>query len=207
LEWVLIGFASVVAVATWKLLRSDDKPAKVPIAEVRDGEVTRVAGVVSVEKPLLAPYTGRECVYYRLEVSQNQIDRRIDAQVDEQCDFRIQDESGIAEVRVEGATFEVVGDFVELERASRLSERAQELARAHGWALQEIAQVTITEAIIPVGGTINIVGAAVRVPATEATSEERGYRDSPDTIPVFSSPLVLGEEREAVWIDSGESEA
>lgn len=186
------------------MLRPDKRlrAKRTSIADVLDHKSARVSGVVSADSALRAPYTGRKCVYFRLELRQTQLDRVIDFKVDQRCNFWIQDESGSAEVLVEAATFEVVADFVEVERASRLSERGQEVVRTYGWKLEDIAQVTIHEAIVPLAEPIDIVGRSVREPTKQATSEERGFRDAPSTVPVFSSPLVLGPDREAVWVDT-----
>lgn len=73
--------------------------------------------------------------------------------------------------------------------------------------MEELAQVTLREAVILVGDTVQIVGAAVRVPAQDAGRHERGYRDGAGSIPVFSAPLLLAEDREPIWIGrEGKSE-
>ena len=204
--WLLVVFGSAAALGTFALMRPNEiqrlaKRKPNLISEAGEREVVKVAGVVSAEEVLKAPYSGRPCVYYRLEFRQVSAQEESNAFAEDRRAFRIEDESSVAEIDVEGATFNVTCDYVEMERASRLSQRAQDLAAENNWSIFEIAQVTISEGIVEIGSAIDIVGSPVHVPSTQASSQERGYRDLPNTIPVFSAPLLIGTEREPVWID------
>jgi len=116
-------------------------------------------------------------------------------------DFTIADETGTAQILVERAAFEVVADFVEMERASALSAAGQALLATLGWPLPPIASVELCEAVVPIDADIEVAGSATREPELVPAAGERGYRDGQASLPVFSGEVtVLGEKRERRWI-------
>lgn len=203
--WFLGMFVALAALLSYRLLRPNalkrlQATSVSNISEVVEHEVCKVRGTVSSTGLLRAPYTNRPCVYYRLEFFQNGV-FLTDSAVQRQCDFQIEDESGVAEVRVESAVFNVVCDYVEMERASRLSPRALELAKEHKWPIEDIAQVSIREGIVALDEPIDVIGQCVRIPSKQIHSEERGYRGLPATTPIFSSNVVVDNDREPIWLE------
>ncbi len=52
-------------------LRAIGKHKRVSIADVKEGEIVSIQGTIQpVEKPLIAPITGRRCVHYAVEVAE-----------------------------------------------------------------------------------------------------------------------------------------
>ncbi|HEY4058607.1 MAG TPA: hypothetical protein VGM39_18470 [Kofleriaceae bacterium] len=149
--------------------------------------VARVLGIVSCDRPLFAPYTGRPCVYWRLEIRQQKFKDSFLFHRAVACDFALLDKTGRAMVSGGACTYDVVANFVEMERASSLSVKAREVARAHGVRLGEIAQVEVCEAVVVVGDQIEVEGRAMR----EGTNL------------TFAGGRVIGLARDAVMLRRG----
>ncbi len=159
------------------------------IAETGDATLVRIRGEANGEQPLRAPYSGRACVYYKLEVTFAQFNRRERLEHSERCDLSVTDDTGVARVQSAKAAFEVAPCAGEATRASRLSERAREVLRERGWGVPEIAAVTIAESVIAVGDIVDVAGTPVR----EARADdvvERGFRDAPLTL-MFSGEVYV----------------
>lgn len=126
---LLYSLAAAALLTTLALMRPTPtkrlrKANTVLISDVEDHKAGKVQGVVGCNAPLRS-YTNRDCVYFRVEFTQDQAHQRSDAFIEERCDFRVEDKSGVAEVCSDGASFDVPMDFVEVERASRLSKQAR----------------------------------------------------------------------------------
>jgi hypothetical protein len=160
-----------------------------------------VSGTVSCDAPLIAPYTGRSCAYWRLEFVQQQLDRIATLTTVEATDFTIDDGSGRAEILVETCEVDVVSNYVEMERARNLSQKANALALRYEWGpFEDIAQVNVREAIIAIGDQIDVDGVGTREPARHHRGEQ-GYREAAQTILVFSrGTRVRGRQRHSVFI-------
>jgi len=172
-----------------------------PIGSAPEGKLIRVRGKVACSEPLKAPYTGRLCAYFRLELLYRASDK-VFSRVHEACrDFTVTDKTGAAQILSERAAVEVVADFVEMERASWLSPTGRAVLAELGWELPEIASVELCEAVIPIDGEIEVAGSATREPGLGPVAGERGYREGPGGLLVFSGDTVLlGERRERRWI-------
>ncbi|HUS29042.1 MAG TPA: hypothetical protein VMZ53_11040 [Kofleriaceae bacterium] len=159
------GFVLTTAAFAIAFMRSQRGPKEpiVPIASAPDGVRLRVLGKVVLDgEPLRAPWTGRACVYYRLELRVFSGQARTVDTVAGACDFAVRDDSGQAQVLSEHATFDLEADIVEAAPAASLSEKSRDLIREHGWNVPEVAQVELSEAALEVGATINVVGAPTR---------------------------------------------
>ena len=169
------------------------------IADVAEGEHVIVRGRVTCRSPIVAPYTGRPCAYWRFEVHQL-ADSVITSTL--AVDFRLEDATGVADVIVEVCSFDVVVNYVEMSRATNLSAKARSLFAQFGFPheIAQIAQVNVGEAIVAVGEEIEVEGTATREPLPP-DSQERGYREGGGTKLVFSrGAVVRGLARDSFYI-------
>src|ERR1044072_3899130 len=95
-----------------------------PISTAAVEGVVYVAGTVRATRTLVAPYTGRACVYWRLEISHSAFQNSWRDVAAQQCDFEIFDPTGRATVFAERCTYDVGTDTVATDRASSISELA-----------------------------------------------------------------------------------
>jgi hypothetical protein len=161
----------------------------------------RVGGKVECATPLAAAYTGRPCVYYRIELHCDFGADLVDREHDQRVDFTIVENAAVAQILVERARFEVVADLVEMGRASELSAKARALIARLGWTVPTVARVELCEAVVELARPIEIAGAATCEPDLRASPTERGFRDAQAPALVFSGePTVLGERRERRWL-------
>jgi hypothetical protein len=196
LIWVVVAMAAFAAGVVVAIRRA--RLGRVPlrkIASAPEGLEIRVRGKVRAPEPLVAPYTGRTCVYWRIEYRAFVDGSDLLGTVQQQIDFAIADSSGSAKVLVERAKFEVVADIVELGRASELTPAGRALVMKHGWEIPEVARIELCEAIVATDSPIDIVGPATREPDHAPSSEVRGYRESQATLLVFSSDHVVVEPK------------
>lgn len=171
------------------------------IADVVEGASVRITGTVACAAPLAAPYTGRACAYWRLEMIQQQFGRVATLTALDATDFTIDDGSGRAQVLVEACEIDVVSNYVEMERARLLSDKAKALAAQYEWGpFEDVAQVNVREAIIAIGDDIDVEGIATREPAAQTDGAERGYRDAASVLIFSTGTRVIGKQREAVLI-------
>ncbi len=179
----------------------------IAIANAADGTEVRIGGTVSCASPLVAPYSGRACVYWRLEFMQQAFENSWAGSAFDATDFTIEDGTGRAEVIVEVCAFDVVANFVEMERATHLSQKARELSLRYEWgAFADVAQVEILEAIVAVGEDIEVAGTGTREPELREVGE-RGYRDelSASRLTFSRGTRVRGKQRDAVFIRTSQT--
>jgi hypothetical protein len=143
-----------------------------PIGDLPPNTFGRVTGVANpVDHPLIAPLTGRPCVYYRVTVENNSAPEESAIVVGESSGvpFLLEDDSGIAVVDPAGA--EVTVDFDHWAQSGIYggASAAQEALlvrhgrRSRGPVFDD--PLTYREAILGVGETVSVVGAGVREPA------------------------------------------
>jgi hypothetical protein len=195
---VVLGGGALMVLAD-RLSGSERRKPVTKVALADGSKQVRVNGKVLAKSTLVAPYSQRACVYYKICVS-------IDAtevgfpDVERACDFDVRDDSGTAHVLAERAKFDVVADIFEIGRAADLTYRAQSLLEELGFEVPaRVANIEIREGVLIAGDTVDIVGQPVCEPSKEITGDERGYREL-RMVPVFSNALVLGEVREPRFV-------
>ena len=160
------------------------------IADAPDATLVRIHGKVTADKPLRAPFSGRECVYYRLELMSAQFNRRQHFEHSDRSDFIVTDASGVARITCAGAIYEGAPSDGEATRASLLSERARNVIKTMGWHVPDVAAVTVAETVVAVGDTVDVAGTPMRE-AQAREPGERGFRDAPFTQLVFSGDVYV----------------
>lgn len=196
LIWVVVATVAFAAGVVAAVRRA--RLGRVPlqrIAGAPEGLEIRVRGTVRAPEPLIAPCTGRPCVYWRIEYRAFVDGADILGTDQQQIDFAIADDSGNAKVLVERARFEVVADIVEMGRASELTPAGRALVTRYGWELPQIARIELCEAIVAPDAAIDVVGPATREPDHAPSSQVRGYREAQPAVLVFSSDHVVVEPR------------
>ena len=146
-----------------------------------DGEAGRVVGTVRAhQRRLLAPLTGRPCVYYEVIVEQVTLSGLRLCFVE--CDtvpFVLEDGSGRGIVEPRGAevaaAFDHTAEITEFEQAT--PEQAAMLAR-NGRAGERTATLQFREALIVEGERVTVVGTAFRRPDLQSSAEV-DYRAAP----------------------------
>lgn len=187
----LIVAAGMIALAALARLRTAlTEPPITTIATAPDATLVRVRGRVSADTALKAPYSSVPCVYYRVELTCAQFNRKLTFEHSESCDLAVTDATGTALVKRERAQFEARPHDGEATRASKLSERALAVIRAHGWNVPDIAAVAFTESVIAVGDDVDVTGITSHgAPVVDA--RERGFRDAPATQLVFAGDVYV----------------
>lgn len=187
----LIVAAGMIAIAALARLRTHlSAPPVTMISAAPDSTLVRIRGRVSAETALQAPYSSVRCVYYRVELSCAQFNRKVTYEHAESCDFVVADATGTALVLHERAQFDARPHDGEATRASKLSERALAVIRAHGWAVPDIAAVAFTESVIAVGDDVDVAGITSHGAPVDET-RERGFRDAPPTQLVFAGDVYV----------------
>ena len=184
---ILLGGVLAIAAARYAFGRVTTPITS--IASAPDATLVRIQGRVACTAPLRAPYSGRPCVFYKVELHSAQFNRRESYSHSDACDFTVTDATGTAQIRHDRAQYETRADAGEATRASRLSERGLEVVRELRWRLPDIAGVQLSESIICIDEQVDIAGIAIReAHPDEAT--ERGFRDAPTQL-VFSGEVYV----------------
>ncbi len=153
-----------------------------PIAELPEDTYGRIVGQADVfETELIAPMSGRRCVYYKVDV-QNGNDEVLEET--KAVSFVVHDDTGRAVVDPSHATVVLVrdstttsGSFVEPTAAQKaLLERHGETS--DGWIYD--LKLTYREAVIEIGERVTVRGAGVREPDPDG-QPTGGYRGGPPT--------------------------
>lgn len=164
--------------------------ARVPIASAGEGQATCVVGHIVGELPLVAPFTGRRCVYWAVELEEyvgNAFEtwKNCGREDSARGTFTIADASGRALIDSAGAEIVIdrdagvrvrpIGDHDPAARAwlkSRgLAEKALFLKRKYRFV----------ESALTADDPVAVVGLGVHEPDPDAASVVRGYRDGPPT--------------------------
>jgi hypothetical protein len=181
--------------------------AKLPcdVGSIRDGELVKVVGVIEPpDQPLIAPLSGRACVYYEVIAETNYShDNKTLAWESSGRDFVLRDSSGQIQVHLEGARVVVAPDnqwqyAEEPEPAQRaLLERAG-VSIKHplvGWT-----PTRFSEGVFEPGEEVAVCGVARREAGFEGDGPYRG-----GGMPTLSlcatrrSPLLISDYLGARW--------
>jgi E3 ubiquitin ligase len=150
------------------------------IGRVPDGEVGRVAGTVRAhQRRLLAPLTGRPCVYYEVIVEQVAASGlRLCFVECETVPFVLEDGSGCGIVEPRGA--EVAAAFDHTEELTEYDQPTPEQAAmlARNSRRGERSSLRFREALIVEGERVTVVGTAFRRPDLQSPVEV-DYRAAP----------------------------
>ena len=193
-----------------------------PRLAVRDvagqGVVARVSGrVVAVGPPLLAPISGKPCVYYCVEIFHFEPNRRVPlapgrtsvASEVQGRDFAIEDETGRALVRMpDPETVRAVpephrhyaADLVQgaaPELAAHL-ERWQKLAAESGFS----SAIFYVETSVGPGDELLVVGEARTEPDPAPEPAQGGLRSTPERAVIVGSaaqPLLFADDRRYIY--------
>lgn len=198
----------VVAVATYSIFftprerrrrqeRSQLRSARnVRIADAADGHVVRITGVIRLAtnvQPIISPASGRHCVYYSVRVSRQEDGANPTVAHTESLkltegramDFLIEDESGVAEVITERASFDSEIDFSESTRGKATIKDAHlALLARHGISAPSESWVSrpvyvFSDAVFEVGERISVlarVQLAEADPDSVVTNPKADYR-------------------------------
>lgn len=162
--------------------------ARASIAEAPDGKTTCVVGDLVGELPLVAPFTGRRCVFWRIEVEENGGDafETWSARGNEESawtTFTISDGSGRAIIESHGA--EIV---IDRSAGMRVAAITQEMTAACAWLVRHHLAETVSlgtrryrfrESALTADDPIAVVGVGVR---EQDLTTDRGYRELPPTV-------------------------
>jgi hypothetical protein len=168
---------------------------RVPIASAGEGTLTCVVGELVGELPLIAPFTGRACAYWRVEVEEYVGDAyQTWARCgDEECEravFRLRDGSGDALVDTAGA--EIV---VDRSAGARIGPIGEDTPAARDWLKRRgLAETGLfikrryryLESALTAEDAVAVVGMGVREPDPDP-SMVASYRDGAPTVLHLSS--------------------
>ena len=172
-----------------------------PIAELPENQPGRLVGNVHELQPtLIAPLTGRACVYYVVLVEQAAFSgwqERITERGG--VAFALEDASGSAVIDPARASVALAFDHRAEIRARDEATPAQEAVLArHGSNVTGRDRLRFVEAILSVGERVTVVGTGVRRPDI-TTSAESGYRSAPATrlyvAASHAAPLSISSHR------------
>lgn len=158
----------------------------VPIAEWPEGHLARLVGKVVAGETLIAPLSGRVCVYYRVEVHQ---DDRLPWQPIEESwvkPFVVDDGSGRAYLEANGA--DIVAKFDHLSRSGWFrdaTEQENALVERHGQSTTGprgfMRPLVYREAVIEPGERVSVVGVGRRELDPDAAKRVADYRQGAPT--------------------------
>jgi hypothetical protein len=195
----LLMFLAFGAFALWSATRTDwwrvalrlQSTPRHAIGALGEGVAAKIVGTVRPIQVMLAPITGRRCVYWRVIVSEYQSSRDMDgndtsgwSQILDQRNglpFLVVDGSGRALVDPAHAEVALVADA-----ESEGGERLQMFLLRYG--ISPRRNVRYTEAVIEPGEVVAVAGAGVREPDPEGTGG--AYREAPTRLRIAASPSV-----------------
>ena len=164
-----------------RVLHKQDGSKRWSIGRFPDGEVGRVVGIVRAhQRRLLAPLTGRPCVYYEVIVEHVAVSGLRLCCIE--CDtvpFVLEDGSGRGIVEPRGAEVAAAFDHTEElgEYEPATPAQAAVLAR-NSRAGERVAGLQFREALIVEGERVTVVGTAQRRPDLQSAVEV-DYRAAP----------------------------
>lgn len=178
-----------------------DSPRR-SLAELPEGTAARIVGrAEALDDTLEAPLTGRRCLYYTaiVEACNGKVWREI-IHEDRAVMFILDD--GSARAIVDPSASKVVLEFDGNSASGVLdnpNEREQAFLDAHGTAGKRLIfnrSLRYREAVIEVGETIAIFGAAVREPDPTGTPEAAYRGEAPTRLLMTSSrkqPMIISD--------------
>ena len=181
----------------------------IPIRDVRDGQVAKVVGRVRPPgEPLIAPLTGRKCVYWEIEVTEWEGTRaRQITRTHDQRDFVIEDGTGRALVATRRSAIAAKID-ARWARHDDENARAREALRALGIKAYDgvgaARQLTYSEAVIEVGEQIAASGRCSWESDPDPDPFAGTYRDMPRRLSISAGQgevvVVSGGDKESRWL-------
>ena len=164
---------------------------RVSIAAAGEGQATCVVGTLVGALPLIAPFTGRPCVYWTAEIEErvgnafetwrNVVPRETSART--AC--TIEDGSGRAIVELDGAEI-----AIDRSGGLRVQDIGADMTTAREWLQRRgLAErglfikrrYRFIEGALTADDPIAVVGVGVHEPDRDGRPRERGYRDGPPT--------------------------
>jgi hypothetical protein len=192
IELVIIGVGvAIVGASVWlnparRIKRALRAAPTVPIGKLSEGDLGRIVGKARVlDDQLVAPLTGRACVYYIARVQQEDSDDDWKTIIEEEqgVTFVVDDGSGRAIVDPRGGDLAL--DFDARSRSGTFHDPDEREAaflakygvKSHGLIFNK--RLRYREAVIEIGETVAVLGAGVREP--DPTAAPGGYRDAQPT--------------------------
>jgi hypothetical protein len=206
---ISVGIASWYRSGTARLRSALREAKHVSIADAPEGAVVRLDGRVVEGETLVAPLTGRRCVYYvaiveAFEAGSTPDSWRELAREARGVPFAIEDGTGSALVDPDGARVDVdldrtstSGSFEDptTAQAAFLERRRVKLT---GWSSNRTLRYR--EGVFEIGEPIAVMCQPMREPDPGAGSREVGYREAPGTrLRVGGSakhPILLSDSRD-----------
>ena len=156
------------------------KHAVIDLAAAADGEMVRVVGLVrreEGEEALVAPLTGRPCVYYQVVVRtlrRHAVEVTTDAGA---VTFRIVDATGAAVIETTNVEWTVEADHEAIVEAGATPDEAQQaFLRRHVEVQARGDELRFFESIVELGAMVSVVGTGEREvdPMPELETPYRG---------------------------------
>jgi hypothetical protein len=172
--------------------------ARVPIAEVRDGDVVKIAGVVrALPPPLRAPLSGKACAYHHSQVLVQGPGSGWTTWLDSagSRDFLVDDSTGQVAVRVAGAELALLDD-------ATTWSTARPAALEHAGDPPPSRSLRHREVVLLDGHLVALVGRARRLIEPALYRRDGPYRGDPPPAIVFerdASEALLVTDDPACW--------
>jgi hypothetical protein len=165
------------------------------IAELPESESGRIVGRVAVlERSLIAPLSGRPCVYYAVIV--NELERwgwRDLISERREVTFAIEDRSGRAVINPVGASVALSFDWAKhVDGWDALTQEQESLLTRHGFLREGFLRprtLRFYVGVIPIGHHVEVVGAGVREPDPTAHAAS-SYREAPTQLSIRHVPAA-----------------
>lgn len=188
--------AVVVLVASWvmsakqRLLRALRAAERATVATARDGTLARFDGRVVPGPTVLAPLSGRPCVFFQASVEEwvsngKNGSWRLRAREVHGVPFAMDDGTGTVLIDPTRAVVDVdldrtskSGTFDDPDGVERAFLTRHGLAAA-GWVFNK--SYRYTEGVIEIGEPVAVMGYVTREPDPDGASRMTGYRDGPPT--------------------------
>jgi hypothetical protein len=174
-----------------RIRRAIDELPGTRIADVQRGERVRIEGAMHVGRaPLVAPFTGRACAFYRaIVLRRGQITVGVIELAREELgqDFFVTDASGRARVLGARAYVAVTPD-TRLETGGLLDDagpRLEDFLEKHGTTSRGVLlekRLLFTEAVLLEGMTVAVIGVARHEPDPDGAGAAFDYRSPPTRV-------------------------
>lgn len=210
---LVVAVVLVALVLSWwfseaaKIRRALRAARRVPIAEVREGEVVRVTGRVrGVSELLRAPLSGRPCVFFEVTVEEYRSSGKSGRWVrilreQEAMDFLVEDGTGKALVRADG--MRVLAQRDHEQSSGTFNDATPELEaflarhgeKSTGWIFNR--RLRYREGIFEPGETVTVLGEAHWEQDPDPETAGTGYRDVPKRLvlrPRPQGPVIASDE-------------
>lgn len=194
---IVVGVIAIIVLAIYfspdrRVLRKLRATPLLPCAQVAEGQEARIAGTVGVfEATLTAPLTGRQCVYFRVTVTEERgsgKNRRTVTIIDEirGVPFVVSDATGRA--IIDPSKAKVALDMDGKSRSGTFdnaTEAENALLARHGKSSGGIIfnkALTYREGVIEPGEQVAVAGSGVREPDPQAVAQAGAYREGAPTL-------------------------